>query len=589
MITSSAFTMNTLSSPAGAAAAASAASSSASRRRAQRRLQQQQLSPATATNSAAALQPMSLRFAAAAADEPSAELSFYDSPRSCSPASPSCMDMDMYSPASSPQRRSAVSTGASEHHHHHHPKSVSCFKFAQPSGAAPKSSPPRSLLQQQQQLHGLGAGGSPPQSISCFRPFNSVSTDSVDSMDDDYMDLLDMETAMDDELPSHFNSIISGTIRSPTPPPPPSALGHGGQQAQPRVPLRRCLSLIENSAGAQAPQTPETMRMLTGSYHHHHTPLSAFNGAAQQQGSAAGRAFKRPEAPAFSPTHSSSKRFKGTTTTPSPAGKENQPQPPPPQQLLLSHKQLAAVAAAAAAPQRHMMRKSISMNDASIMSALARSSTEPDLIGDFSRPYALPLIDGRHRDLKSITAATMARLMRGDYAATVASFRVVDCRYPYEFEGGHIAGAENLYTQEAVLRELVHSRRGGGETAASVQPGGDAARRHIVVFHCEFSSERGPKLSRFLRNHDRQCNTNVYPALHYPEVYLLHGGYKEFYEQNAALCAPIAYRPMLDPEYGAAYKHFRAQTKSWSGDAKVAAVSTVPSTRLMKSRSRLVL
>lgn len=91
--------------------------------------------------------------------------------------------------------------------------------------------------------------------------------------------------------------------------------------------------------------------------------------------------------------------------------------------------------------------------------------------------------------------------------------------------------------------------------------------------------------SRFLRSHDRQCNTNVYPALHYPEVYLLHGGYKDFYEANAELCSPIAYRPMLDPEYGSAYKHFRAQTKSWSSETKLAATAN----RLVKSRSRLVL
>jgi hypothetical protein len=35
---------------------------------------------------------------------------------------------------------------------------------------------------------------------------------------------------------------------------------------------------------------------------------------------------------------------------------------------------------------------------------------------------------------------------------------------------------------------------------------------------------------RFLRNQDRQLNEHAYPKLFYPELYLLEGGYKSFYE-----------------------------------------------------------
>lgn len=116
------------------------------------------------------------------------------------------------------------------------------------------------------------------------------------------------------------------------------------------------------------------------------------------------------------------------------------------------------------------------------------ASSEPHLIGDFSRPFCLPLMEGRHSDLKSISAHTMAKLLRGDYFEAVASFKVVDCRYPYEFEGGHIRGAQNLYTQEQILTELVNSKT---DTPKLVS---DEPKRNIIVFHCEFSSERGPKL-----------------------------------------------------------------------------------------------
>lgn len=104
--------------------------------------------------------------------------------------------------------------------------------------------------------------------------------------------------------------------------------------------------------------------------------------------------------------------------------------------------------------------------------------------------------------------------------------------------------------------------------------------------------------SRFLRNHDRILNSDSYPALHYPEIYLLHGGYKDFFAVHPDLCDPVAYRQMLDPEFGDAYRHFRAKSKSWNGGDVVRGSAMVGpsssaggglSNRLVKSRSRLVL
>lgn len=97
-------------------------------------------------------------------------------------------------------------------------------------------------------------------------------------------------------------------------------------------------------------------------------------------------------------------------------------------------------------------------------------------------------MEGRHSDLKSISVHTMAKLLRGEYQESVASFKVIDCRYPYEFEGGHIRGAHNLYTQEQIITELVNTKT----ELPKVVP--DGQMRNIIVFHCEFSSERGPKL-----------------------------------------------------------------------------------------------
>ena len=103
-----------------------------------------------------------------------------------------------------------------------------------------------------------------------------------------------------------------------------------------------------------------------------------------------------------------------------------------------------------------------------------------DLIADGSRVYTLPTITGKHSDLKSITSDTLADVIRGKYNDDVTKVTIVDCRYPYEFKGGHIRGAVNCFTKDAVNEILTSSVTSHG--------------RHTVVFHCEFSSERGPKM-----------------------------------------------------------------------------------------------
>ena len=56
------------------------------------------------------------------------------------------------------------------------------------------------------------------------------------------------------------------------------------------------------------------------------------------------------------------------------------------------------------------------------------------------------------------------------------------------------------------------------------------ARKTPIVFHCEFSMHRGPQMYNLMRQTDRKINENRYPLLFYPEIYLLEGGYKDFYK-----------------------------------------------------------
>nr|CAH0105318.1 unnamed protein product [Daphnia galeata] len=212
----------------------------------------------------------------------------------------------------------------------------------------------------------------------------------------------------------------------------------------------------------------------------------------------------------------------------------------------------------------HRIQRCHSETEATIMRALQRSTEEPDLIGDFTRPFALPLTTGKHQDLKCITPQTLVDLISGKFRDHVEKYTIVDCRYPYEYENGHINDAVNLWTKDMVWSVFMEGRRQQAPSTTHDQE----KKRDILIFHCEFSSERGPALSRYLRNKDRDDNKDNYPALHWPEVYLLHGGYKAFYEQFDQMCEPRSYLPMNQQGHEEDLRRCRAKTKSCNGEGK---------------------
>lgn len=68
-----------------------------------------------------------------------------------------------------------------------------------------------------------------------------------------------------------------------------------------------------------------------------------------------------------------------------------------------------------------------------------------------------------------------------------------------------------------------------------------------------------------MRNIDRQNNITCYPYLDYPEMYLLDGGYCNFYSQHSQLCVPSSYRSMYDPAHSKDLRRFKSKSKSWAG------------------------
>ncbi|NXT66344.1 MPIP1 phosphatase, partial [Chaetops frenatus] len=180
-------------------------------------------------------------------------------------------------------------------------------------------------------------------------------------------------------------------------------------------------------------------------------------------------------------------------------------------------------------------------------------SDQRDLIGDFSKSYLFDTVDGKHQDLKYIDSEMIVSVLTGKFESFIKQCVIIDCRYPYEYEGGHIKGAINLHMEEEVENFLLKK---------PIQPSEN--KRVIVVFHCEFSSERGPRMCRFVREQDRL--SNEYPNLHYPELYVLKGGYKDFFSRCQSFCEPQSYRPMHHKDFKEDLKRFRTKSRTWAGE-----------------------
>lgn len=230
--------------------------------------------------------------------------------------------------------------------------SKSVFKFVEPCGTAPRRlepSPPRAST----------TIITPPK--SSFRLFNSLSSGSMESMDDDYLELLEIESLDNDnlnnhqngggagcgigqvcdELPANLTNLISGNIMATRTTP---------ENKRPLV--RRCLSLNETeSMGVRqhlsmvmvSPRTPDA---VLKTINENLTPYSSRVGCDAMKG----RCFKRPEPPTEIPVQTKRYRMENSPNYGAEQDKEN----------------------VAAAVRRPALVKSISMNDAVIMSALAK-------------------------------------------------------------------------------------------------------------------------------------------------------------------------------------------------------------------------
>ncbi|KID90093.1 mitotic inducer phosphatase cdc25, partial [Metarhizium majus ARSEF 297] len=144
------------------------------------------------------------------------------------------------------------------------------------------------------------------------------------------------------------------------------------------------------------------------------------------------------------------------------------------------------------------------------------------------------LLDDPTDSIPRIAKETLLDVLDGKYADHFDQKMVIDCRFEYEYDGGHIEGAVNHNDKELLATQLFQTPIAG---------------RTLLIFHCEYSAHRAPLMARHVRSHDRTVNAEHYPKLTYPEVYILDGGYSGFFAEHRGRCYPPEYVEMSDEKH----------------------------------------
>jgi hypothetical protein len=110
-----------------------------------------------------------------------------------------------------------------------------------------------------------------------------------------------------------------------------------------------------------------------------------------------------------------------------------------------------------------------------------KKETTLDAIMDVDETYQLKLPsfvpEDKPDSLPRINQDTMISVLNGEYNDRYGQIMVIDCRFEYEYDGGHINGATNFNDKEKLARQLFDST---------------ITNNSLIVFHCEYSAHRAP-------------------------------------------------------------------------------------------------
>ncbi|KAA3677931.1 uncharacterized protein DEA37_0004446, partial [Paragonimus westermani] len=78
----------------------------------------------------------------------------------------------------------------------------------------------------------------------------------------------------------------------------------------------------------------------------------------------------------------------------------------------------------------------------------------PNFRCDVKRHRSLPVVQRTDSGLHCVSIDTVADLVNDSHEKRNISYVIVDCRFPYEYEGGHIRGAVNIFTHSDLVQEI---------------------------------------------------------------------------------------------------------------------------------------
>ena len=96
-----------------------------------------------------------------------------------------------------------------------------------------------------------------------------------------------------------------------------------------------------------------------------------------------------------------------------------------------------------------------------------------DDIPELQLPHFVPEQD----TIPRISKQTMIEVLDGKYARCFDRSLVIDCRFEYEYTGGHIEGAINFNNKEELASKLFQEA---------------SSEKTLLIFHCEYSAHRAP-------------------------------------------------------------------------------------------------
>jgi len=150
-------------------------------------------------------------------------------------------------------------------------------------------------------------------------------------------------------------------------------------------------------------------------------------------------------------------------------------------------------------------------------------------------------VDEDIHEVSYITASDMAfLLLQGTHVEKLISdltqstqvstpYVIVDTRYGYEYDGGHLKGAYHLSTKEEIDQLILNHQKFGSDH-----------RTVSYIFHCEKSVCRGPRAAQYFTDSCREKNIKNCKAL------VMTGGYGKFYRsmQNKFGILPNTAQPL---------------------------------------------